>query len=104
MTGVVAAKKAARMAEEDWPDGDAIRSAKVTEAQLLQPVPERVWAMRNAAGAPLHRPARASPRCSTVSALLTSPAPPDSVCVCDFARAVDRPPARPALSPVFHLS
>lgn len=53
LTGVIAAKRAARMAEQEWPDDDAIRSAKLTEGELLQPVPERVWAMRNAAGAPL---------------------------------------------------
>lgn len=69
LTGVVAAKRAARMAEEDWPDDDAIRSAKLTESELVQPVPERVWAMRNAAGAPVAAPFRGSRLPSRVRAL-----------------------------------
>ena len=35
--------------EEAWPDEARIRSARVAEAQAAAPVPERVWAMRNAA-------------------------------------------------------
>ena len=39
--------------EEDWPDEAAVRSARIAEMQDSAPVPERVWAMRNAAGARL---------------------------------------------------
>lgn len=35
--------------EEEWPDEARIRAARVADAQAAAPVPERVWAMRNAA-------------------------------------------------------
>ena len=50
-TLVVQATKAAAAPEEEWPDEAAVRSARIAEAQQAAPVPERVWAMRNAAGA-----------------------------------------------------
>ena len=50
-TLVVKATKAAAAPEEDWPDEADVRSARIAEAQQAAPVPERVWAMRNAAGA-----------------------------------------------------
>ncbi len=36
--------------EEEWPDESAVRAARIADAQQSAPVPERVWAMRNAAG------------------------------------------------------
>ena len=50
-TLVVKATKAAAAPEEEWPDEADVRSARIAEAQQAAPVPERVWAMRNAAGA-----------------------------------------------------
>ena len=35
--------------EEEWPDESLVRAARIADAQADQPVPERVWAMRNAA-------------------------------------------------------
>ena len=55
------AAKAPAAEEEAWPDEGAVRSARIAEAQQSVPVPERVWAMRNAAGAwPLHAAKAAS--------------------------------------------
>ena len=48
---VVQATKLAAAPEEEWPDEADVRSARIAEAQQAAPVPERVWAMRNAAGA-----------------------------------------------------
>jgi hypothetical protein len=45
------ARKAERVEEEAWPDENAVRAARIADAQEAAPVPERVWAMRNAAGA-----------------------------------------------------
>lgn len=44
------AKAAAAADEEDWPDEAEVRAARIADAQQAAPVPERVWAMRNAAG------------------------------------------------------
>jgi len=44
------AAKAAAAAEEEWPDEAEVRAARIADAQQSAPVPERVWAMRNAAG------------------------------------------------------
>ena len=45
------AAKAAVAVEEEWPDEAEVRAARIADAQQSAPVPERVWAMRNAAGA-----------------------------------------------------
>jgi len=45
----IVAARAVRNVEEEWPDEDAVRSARIAEAQADVPIPERVWAMRNAA-------------------------------------------------------
>ena len=44
------AAKTAAAPEEDWPDEAEVRAARIADAQQSAPVPERVWAMRNAAG------------------------------------------------------
>ena len=47
--GQIIAVRAVRPAEEEWPDENDVRSARIADAQADVPVPERVWAMRNAA-------------------------------------------------------
>jgi hypothetical protein len=44
------ARKVEPVEEEEWPDENAVRAARIADAQESAPVPERVWAMRNAAG------------------------------------------------------
>ena len=48
--GAKAGANAGEETEEAWPDERTTRQSRLTEQQLQQPVPERVWAMRNAAG------------------------------------------------------
>jgi hypothetical protein len=50
LDALVVAPRAAAAEEEEWPDESSIRSARIADAQQAAPVPERVWAMRNAAG------------------------------------------------------
>lgn len=40
---------AARLLEEEWPDVEEIKAARLADAQAKTPVPERVWALRNVA-------------------------------------------------------
>ena len=37
-------------AEEEWPDANEIKAARVAAKEASTPIPERVWALRNVAG------------------------------------------------------
>ena len=44
------AELAAKLLEEEWPDAQEIRAARVAEREAKTPLAERVWALRNVAG------------------------------------------------------
>jgi hypothetical protein len=41
---------AAKLLEEEWPDAEEIRAARLADTESKTPVAERVWALRNVAG------------------------------------------------------
>jgi hypothetical protein len=61
LDALVVAPRAAAAEEEEWPDESSIRSARIADAQQAAPVPERVWAMRNAAGTLPNRSSKPPP-------------------------------------------
>ncbi|GAB4817100.1 hypothetical protein N2152v2_004146 [Parachlorella kessleri] len=44
------AELAAKLLEEEWPDANEIKAARVAAKEASTPIPERVWALRNVAG------------------------------------------------------
>ena len=45
----VQAELAAQLLEEEWPDEDEVRAARMQVREEATPVPERAWALRNVA-------------------------------------------------------
>lgn len=43
------AELAAQLLEEEWPDEDEVRAARMAVREEATPVPERAWALRNVA-------------------------------------------------------
>ena len=43
------AELAAQLLEEEWPDEDEVRAARMQVREEATPVPERAWALRNVA-------------------------------------------------------
>ncbi len=46
---VMQAELAAQLLEEEWPDEDEVRAARMAVREEATPVPERAWALRNVA-------------------------------------------------------
>lgn len=46
---MVQAELAAQLLEEEWPDEDEVRAARMAVREEATPVPERAWALRNVA-------------------------------------------------------
>ena len=44
------AEFAAKLLEEEWPDAEEIRAARIVDSDAKTPIAERVWALRNVAG------------------------------------------------------
>ena len=46
---LIQAELAAQLLEEEWPDEDEVRAARMAVREEATPVPERAWALRNVA-------------------------------------------------------
>lgn len=44
------AELAAKLLEEEWPDANELKKARMADKEAKTPIPERVWALRNVAG------------------------------------------------------